>query len=66
MAEEIRLGDSPESLAQRMLGDSRLVRELQIPGWQQGMPLPVGAKAYLREEGVGPPSRNWTQPRKEG
>ena len=53
---------TPEQLASEMLGDSRLTNELVIPGWRPGLPLPVGGKAYLRGEPVGPPARNWTQP----
>lgn len=58
----IRPDHSPESLAQEMVGDSRLTHELVIHGWRPGQALPVGAQAYLRGEPVGPPSRNWTRP----
>lgn len=62
MAVKIEAGQTPESLAQMLLGDSRLTNELLIPGWQPGLPLPVGQMAYLRGEPVGPPARNWTRP----
>ena len=63
MAIKIEQGHTPERLAQILLGDSRLTNELMIPGWRLGQPLPVGRMAYLRGEPVGPPARNWTQPR---
>ncbi len=64
MAVTIREGHTPELLAQEMLGDSRLIHELVIPGWRAGQALPIGQKAYLRGEPVGPPSRNWTRPQR--
>lgn len=64
MALKIKPEHTLESLAQEMLGDSRLGHELMIPGWRPGQPLPVGRMAYLRGEPLGPPSRDWTQPRK--
>ena len=63
MAIKIQEGWNAEHLAQLLLGDSRLTNELVIPGWRQGMPLPVGQMAYLRGEPIGPPARNWTKPR---
>ena len=66
MAIKIEQGQTPEQLAQILLGDSRLTGELVIPGWRQGLPLPVGQMAYLRGEPLGPPARNWTKPRSGG
>lgn len=63
MSEVIEPGDTIESLAYRMLGDSRLTHELVIPGWHGSGSLPHGQKAYLKDEKMGPASRNWTQPR---
>lgn len=57
-------GDTIESLARRMLGDARLTHELWVPGWHGHGPLPVDGHAYLKDERPGPPTRNWTEPRK--
>ncbi len=63
MSDEVKPNDTMEAIAYRMLGDRRLTHELVIPGWHgQGEP-PVGQKVYLRDEKIGPPTRNWTQPR---
>lgn len=63
MSEIIRPDDTMESLAYRMIGDRRMTHEIRIPNHHGEGPLPVGEKAYLRDEKMGPPSRNWTQPR---
>lgn len=63
LSEDIRAGDTLASLAYRMLGDARLVHEIMIPGHSGDGPLPVGKQAFLRDEKMGPPTRNWTQPR---
>lgn len=62
MSIKIEEGDTAPILAQKMLGDARLVHELFIPGWTGG-PLPVGQHAYLKDEKHGPPSRDWSKPR---
>jgi hypothetical protein len=62
MAITIQEGDTPEKLAYEMLGDTRMASELFIPGWHQGLPLPVGRTAYFKGEPIGPPSKNWTKP----
>lgn len=64
--ERIRPDDTPFSLAQRILGDGRLVHDLQIPHWDGKGPLPVDSYAYLINEAPGPPARNWTKPRSTG
>lgn len=63
MAHVVQAGDTPEVVAQRLLGDSRLVHELRIPGWNGEGQLPPGSLVYLSTEKLGPPTRNWTQPR---
>ena len=64
MSVKIAAGDTPEKLARQMLGDARLTHELFIPGWHGSGPLPVGQQCYLKDERMGPPTRNWTEPRK--
>ena len=61
MAVTIQPQDTPETLAQRLLGDARMTHELLIPGWDRKSALPVGQKAYLKGERQGPPSKNWTK-----
>lgn len=63
MSEVIKPNDTMESLAYRMIGDRRLTHEIFIPGHTGDGPLPIGGKAYLRDEKMGPPTRNWTHPR---
>lgn len=57
----IKRGYTLEQLAQEMLGDSRMTDEIMIPGWFPGLPLPENRLAYIRDESIGPPSRNWTK-----
>lgn len=61
MAVKIQPQDTPQALAQRLLGDARMVHELVIPGWNGSGPLPVGKLAYVRSEQQGPPAKRWTR-----
>lgn len=63
MATRIEPSDTPEKLAQRLLGDARMAHELVIPGWNGKDALPIGKMAYLKSERMGPPTRNWTKVR---
>ena len=58
----IEKDDSPESLAYKLLGDTRMEGQLFIPGWHKDLPLPVGQNAYIKDLPIGLPSKNWTKP----
>lgn len=64
MALKISEGDTPESLAYTLLGDTRLTTDLFIPGWKADLPLPVGHLAYIKGNPLGPPAKDWTKPGK--
>jgi hypothetical protein len=63
VALKISADDTPFSLAQRLLGDGRLTHELFIPHWDGKGKLPVGGRAFVKGEPVGPPAKNWTRTR---
>jgi hypothetical protein len=52
---EIKEGDDLFKVAQELLGDGTLAHQVDIPGWDQKGPLPVGQKAYIKGEQHGPP-----------
>ena len=58
MGKQIEAEDTPFTLAQSLMGDGTMVRELMVPGWD-GDPnhLPVGKMAYIKGEKMGPPAR---------
>ena len=57
----VEANDTPEMVAQKLLGDARLTHEIEVMGWGGKGPLPVGAMAYIKGERIGPPSKNWTK-----
>ena len=59
---KIQHEDTLETLAYKLLGDTRLVDEVFIPGWNKDLPLPVGRNAYIKGLPIGPPAKNWTKP----